>query len=216
MIQRVILANAAKDQGVDKDPNYALLSQRTNENLLAQLLESKMAASVPAPSSEEIQQFEVANPNIFAERKLFTVDQIRAPRPSDPKIVAQMQPLKTLDEIASFLTQNHIPFQRGTNVMDAVGQDPKLLKAIIALPAQEVFILSSGNEIFINQIDSTRTAPFSGEAATKYAMNSLKAQHSREAVARQFQNLLAKGRASVQINKDFEPPKPPAQKPQAH
>ena len=90
------------------------------------------------------------NPNIFAERKLLDVDQIRAPRPSDPKIIAQLQPLKTLDDIANFLTQNHIPFQRGTNVMDAVGQDPKLLNAVLALPAHEVFVVSSGNEIFIN------------------------------------------------------------------
>ena len=213
IIQRVILAKAAKDQGADKDPNFALLSQRANDELLIQLLENKIAASVPLPSSEEVEQFKQANPNMFAERQLFDVDQIRAPRPTDAKIVKQMEPLKTLDEIASFLTLNHIPFQRGTNVMDAVGQDPKLLNAIMALPAQEVFIVSSGNEIFINEIRETRVSPFLGEAATKFAINTLKAQHVREAVAREMNALLRKAQSTVQINKEYVPAKSPAPKP---
>ena len=59
IIQRVILANAAKDQEIDKDPSYALLGQRANENLLVELLERRVATSVPAPSSEEVEQFEL-------------------------------------------------------------------------------------------------------------------------------------------------------------
>jgi peptidyl-prolyl cis-trans isomerase C len=213
IIQRVILANAAKDQGLDKEPSFAILSQRANEALLVELLQNKVAASVPAPSSEEVTQFIQTNSNIFAERKLFDIDQIRAPRPSDPKIVKQLEPLKTLDEIAAFFTQSGMPFQRGTNVMDAVGQDPKLLNAILALPPREVFILSAGNEIFINQIRDTHVVPFVGEPAIKYAVSTLKAQHMREAVARRLNRVLAKERPSVRINEQLEPAKAPSQNP---
>lgn len=214
IIQRVILANAAKAQGLDKDPNFALLSQRANEALLGQLLERKTATSVPAPSNEEADQFEQTNPNLFAERKLFDVDQIRLSRPPDPQIIAKLQPLKTLDDIANYLTQNHIPFQRGANVMDAVGQNPKLLSAILALPPHEVFILSSATEIFVNEIRETRTSPFVGEPAKKFALNSLKAQHVQDAVVRQLRGIVAKGTASVRVNKEFEPPKTPVKKAQ--
>ena len=153
IIRRLILSNAATDQGLDKEPNFAILSERAKQTLLIQLMESKVAASVPVPSNEEVTQFIQTNPNIFAERKLLDVDQIRTLRPRDPKIVKGMKPLKTLDEIAAYLTQNQIPFQRGTNVMDMVGQDPKLVNAVMALPPHEVFIVSSGNEI-IDKSDS--------------------------------------------------------------
>jgi peptidyl-prolyl cis-trans isomerase C len=207
IIQRAILAQAAKEQDVDKDPSFALLSERANDVLLVQLLENKVAASVPAPSNEEVEQFKQTNPNMFAERRLFDVDQIRMPRPTEPKIITQLEPLKTLDEIAAFLTQNHLPYQRGTNVMNAVGQDPKLLNAIIALPPHEVFILSSGSEIFVNEIRNVTISPFVGAVATKYAMNTLKEQHVREAVAKQMKRALAKAGASVRINPEFEPSK---------
>ena len=206
IVQRVALANAARDQGIDKDPSFALLSQRGDDALLVQLLETKMAASVPPPTNEEAQQYQEANPNMFSERKIFDVEQIRMSRPSDPQIIKKLEPLKTLDEIASFLTENHIVFQRGTNVMDAVSQNPKLLSAIMALPPHEVFILSSANEVFVNEIRDTRTSPFVGAPATQFALSSLKSQHIQEAVARQLSSILAKARSSVRLNKEFEPP----------
>lgn len=200
---------------MDKEPNFAILSERTKDALLIQLLESKVASSVPAPSNEEVTQFIQNNPNIFAERKLLDVDQIRALRPKDPSVVAKMEPFKTLDEIAAYLTQNHIPFQRGTNVMDTVGQDPRLVNAVMALPPHEVFIVSSGNEIMINQVRETHVQPFTGPDATRYASGLLRQQHVREAVTRKIERLVTEGRKSVVVSKQFESGRPAAASPGA-
>jgi EpsD family peptidyl-prolyl cis-trans isomerase len=215
IIQRVILANAAKEQGLDKDPNFALLSQRADESILAQLLENKTAAAVPAPSNEEVQQFQETNPNLFAERKVFDVDQIRITRPSDPQLAKKLEPLKTLADIADYLNQNHIIFQRGPNTIDSLGQSPDLLKAIMVLPPHEPFILASANEIFVSEITNTRVVPLTGDTAAKYAQNMLKSQHVRDAVVRQLNIIVGKASRTVKVAKEFEPPpkKPPA-KPQ--
>lgn len=212
LVQRAILVNAAKEQGVDKDPTFALLAQRATDALTVQMLERKVAASVPAPSNEEVAQFMQTNPDMFAQRKLFDVEQIRMPMPSDTKIIKQLEPLKSMDEVAAFLTQQNIPFQRGTNVMDAVGQDPKLLKSIIALPPNEVFILSSRSEVFLNQIRNTRLSPFEGKPATQHALDILKSQRTREVVAKQLRGYLAKAQPSVQMSAEFTTP-PPGAKP---
>ena len=214
IIQRVILANAAKEQGLDKDPNFALLSQRADETILAQLLENKTAASVPAPSPEEVRQFQETNLNLFAERKIFDLDQIRISRPSDPQLAKKLEPFKTMGDIANYLTLNHINFQRGANAMDALGQTPELLKAILALPPHEVFILSTPQEVFVNEITNTRTEPLTGDVAAKYAQNVLKTQHVRDAVTRQLTNIVRKANRTVRVAKEFEPPKPAPAKPQ--
>ena len=209
IIQRSILADAAKQQGVNKDPNFILLSERANDALLVQMLQAKIAASVPPPTREEANSFEEANPNVFAERKIFEVEQMRMARPADSSILAKLKPLNTLDDIASFLTQNHIAFQRGQSTIDAVGQNPKLVSAIVALPPNEVFIISSGNGLLINQVLNTRTQPFTGEPATKYALHVLQTQHAQEAVQRAFASILGRAQTDVRINKDFQPtPKP--------
>lgn len=212
LVQRAILVNAAKEQGIDKDPAFALTAQRATDAVMVQMLERKAVASVPAPSDEEVAQFMQTNPDMFAQRKLFDIDQIRTPLPTDPKFIKQLEPLKTMDEVAAFLARQNVPFQRGANVMDARGQDPKLLKAIIALPPGEVFILSSRSELFLNQIRNTRLLPFEGKEATQFALNSLKAQRSREVVARQLRSYLAKAQPGVQMSAEFTTP-PPGQKP---
>jgi len=212
LVQRAILVNAAKEQGIDKDPAFALLAQRATDAVIVQMLERKVVASVPAPSNEEVAQFIQTNPDMFAQRRLFDVEQIRMPLTSDPKIIKQLEPLKTMDEVAAFLTKQNISFQRGANVMDARGQDPKLLKAIIALPPGEVFILSSRSEIFLNQIRNTRLLPFEGKEATQFALNSLKSQRSREVVARQLRGYLTKAQPGVRMSAEFTTP-PPGAKP---
>jgi EpsD family peptidyl-prolyl cis-trans isomerase len=213
IIQRVILANAARKQGLDKDPSYALLKQRADETLLAQLLEKKLESSVPPPTKEEVDQFQQTNPNLFAERKILDVEQIRLAHDSSPDFIAKFKPLKTMDQVADFLNQNHIPFQRGTNTMDAVGQNPKLLSAILALPPHEVFVLSTPTEIFVNEIQGIRTQPFEGDAATKYAVNYLKTQHLRDAVTKQMGRLITSARSSVRINKEYQPQPAPKKAP---
>ncbi len=208
IVRRLILSSAATDQGLDKEPNFAILNERAKQTLLIQLMESKVAASVPVPSNEEVTQFIQANPNIFAERKLLDVDQIRTLRPSDPKIVKGMEPLKTLDDIAAYLTQNQITFQRGTNVMDMVGQDPKLVNAVMALPPHEVFIVSAGNEIGINQIRESRVQPFTGPDASRYASSLLRRQHIQDAVTKRVERLVTDGRKSVVVSKELAPARP--------
>jgi len=215
IIRRLILSTAATEQGVDKEPSFAILSERTKDTLLIQLLESKVASSVPVPSNEEVTQFIQNNPNIFAERKLLDVDQIRALRPRDPTVVAKMEPYKTLDEIAAYLSQNHIPFQRGTNTMDTVGQDPRLVNAVMALPPHEVFIVSAGNEIMINQVRQINVQPFTGPDAARYASGLLRQQHVREAVTRRIERLVTDGRKSVVVGKQFESQPPAAAAPGA-
>jgi len=212
LVQRAILVNAAKEQRIDKDPAFALLAQRATDAVIVQMLERKVVASVPAPSNEEVAQFIQTNPDMFAQRRLFDVEQIRMPLTSDPKIIKQLEPLKTMDEVAAFLAKQNISFQRGANVMDARGQDPKLLKAIIALPPGEVFILSSRSEIFLNQIRNTRLLPFEGKEATQFALNSLKSQRSREVVARQLRGYLTKAQPGVRMSAEFTTP-PPGAKP---
>jgi EpsD family peptidyl-prolyl cis-trans isomerase len=204
LLERVILASAARDQGLDKDPQFLLLEQRQTDALLAQRLEAKIAAGVPAPTKEEAEQFELGNPNMFAERKIFHIDQIRMIRPADKSIIAKLEPLKTLDDVAAFLTRSNISFQRGTNILDAVGQNPTLTNKIVALAPQEIFILASPTEIFIDHIRDTETQPFVGESATRYALSVLRAEHIQAAVQRGVVALLAKAHGSVRLNKDFQ------------
>jgi EpsD family peptidyl-prolyl cis-trans isomerase len=209
IIARKILAAEARKQGIDKTPDFAMLRDRAVDTLLAQALAAKVAAAVPPPSQEEAQSFVTAHPNSFADRKIFTVDQILTGK-LDSTILAALKPLNTMDSIQALFDQDHIPYRRGTAEIDALSLDPSVVDAIVKLPAGSAFILPTGNNLMISAVKEARPAPLTGTPAVNVAMQILRRQHSQLAVSRELKADLSQGAASVRYNKDYAPPaKPP-------
>jgi len=218
IVTRKILAQAAIDQGLDKTPDFAVLKERATDTLLTELLEKKLASQVPAPTQEEADAFVTEHPNMFAQRKIYVVDQLRMARPSDPAVLKPLQPLKTLPEVEAQLDQDHIAYQKGVGSLDALGADPNMVDQIAKLPPGEIFIVPSGAQLLVNQIRDTQTVPFTGDAASKFALAYLKRQRTQDAVRKQLSAVVGKGLAEVRFNKDYTPAKrtaPPAAAPKS-
>jgi len=215
IVTRTLLADAALKQGLDKTPDFAVAKQRAIDGLLAQALEQKVANSVPPPAPEEVARFISANVNIFAERKIFDVDQIRFARPSDPAVLKGLEPLDTPDQVVAYLTGLHIQFARADASLDVVGMDPRLVDAITKLPAGDLFVIPNGNMMLVNAIKATRVMPLTGVEATTYATNVLKRQHLQEAVQREIGQIVSQGMKQVQFNPSYAPPMPAAGGPAA-
>jgi EpsD family peptidyl-prolyl cis-trans isomerase len=209
IIIRTLMADAARKQSIDKTPDFVMQRDRMVDGLLAQMLQAKTAKAVPAPSPEEVDRFISDHPDIFAQRKTFDVDQIRFARPTDPATVKGLQPLNTLDAIASYLTSKNVKWTRGDARIDVVGLDPRLVDAISKAPQDEPFVMVSGDTLLVNQIKSSTVLPLQGAAATKYATALLTRQHMQEAVQREAQQVVAVGMKQVAYNPAYAPPASP-------
>jgi EpsD family peptidyl-prolyl cis-trans isomerase len=210
IIARKILAKAAVDQGIDKTPDFIVQRGRQIETILAQDLQSKWAAQVPPATPEEAKAYVAAHPDIFAERKIWLVDQIRIGRPRDPAALKALQPLKTLPQVEAQLNQLHIPYQTLQTIFDTVGEDPKFAESIAKLPAGEIFIFPAGEGFLINQIRETKIAPLTGDPATKYAQNLMNRQRTQDVLRRQTAEMMDKARQDVHFNAQYAPAKPVA------
>ena len=210
IIARVALAKVARDQGLDKTPDFVLQKDRAIDSLLVQSLQQKVLSQVPVPTNEEAQNFVATHPDIFVERKIFLVDQIRMGRPSDPAVLKALEPLKTLEAIEAELTKDHIPYQRASGTLDSVGPDPRLIEAVLKLPPGEIFVVPGGDGLLVNQIKETKIVPFTGPAATTYAQKVMARQRSQETLNRTFGQYITTATPTIRFNKDFAPPPTPA------
>jgi peptidyl-prolyl cis-trans isomerase C len=209
IVVRSLLADAARDRGLDKTPDFAVLKQRAVDTLLAQSLQGNIAQSVPAPAPEEVDRFISVNVSLFAERKIYDVDQIRFARTADPAVVKGLEPLNTLDDVAAYLTKLNIGFARGSAALDVAGMDPRVADAIGKLPAGALFVVPSGEVMLVNGIKASRVVPLTGNDAKTFATNLLKREHIQEAVERQTSAIVAQGMKRVQFNPAFAPPPRP-------
>jgi EpsD family peptidyl-prolyl cis-trans isomerase len=208
IVARIVLADAARQQGLDKTPDFALQKDRAIDTVLAQQLEQKLVATVPQPTKEDAQNYIATHSDIFLERKIFVVDQIRMPR-VPLEILKSLEPLKTLEEIEAVLTKDNIPHQRGEATLDAVGANPQLIEFILKLPPNEVFVLPGNEGLLVNRIKETKVVPFTGDPATQFATKWLARTRTQDAVSRAFNQYLKAAQPKIEFNKDYAPPKPP-------
>lgn len=209
IIDRKLLAEVAKERKLDKTPDYVQQKRRVDEAFIVRYWQTSIAKSVPAPSKEEVERFVAANPDLYAARKVFVLDQIRAPMVRDPAVIEALKPLKTLADVGSLLTSKNIRFQQGSTTLDALTAPPEVVSQIMKLPADEVFVVPQGNLLTINHIRETRVVPAPAEVATVHATQYLKNQRTQTAVQRELSAALAaakKEKDAVQYAKAYQPP----------
>ena len=208
MVSRKILAKAATDQKIDQTPEFALQKQRGVESLLVQSMQNKIVAQVPAVTREEATRFVAGHPDTFEKRRIFTLEQVKMARPSDPSLLKEFQPIKTLEGVTALLDAKKIPYEKGSGMLDTVGIDPRMTDAIIKLPPGEVFVVPQNNLLLVSVVRNTQIQPFTGEPAVNYAMQLLKRMHTQEAVQIKMGGLVKQGLAKVKYNKAYAPPAP--------
>lgn len=213
ILNRKAIAAAAKEAGIDKTPGFAQQQQRVNEALLVQSWQASIAKSVPPPSKEEVDRFIAAHPDVYANHKIYEVEQIRMPRVNDPKLIADLRPLDTMESVGALLTERKVPFRVAADRIDTLGIDPEIVNQIAKLPPGEIFVIPAGNMLAVNRIVNTTVTPTPPDVATKHATQYLKNQRTQQAIARQFQSVIAAAQKDVKYSKAFEPP--PAKAPAA-
>lgn len=214
IVNRTILAQAAKKEGLDKSPEFAVLERKAEQAALIEMLNAKSRKSIPAPSADEVNNFVSSNPVMFDQRKTFVVDQIVVAR-ADQALALALQPVKTLDAARAVLTQRKVPFSEAVGVIDALTIPPEAAKQIAALPPEEVFIIPNGGGIRINHVRSSQTNPITGEQAQTIAREMLTRQRLQGQLQNQAGSLIKAGQAKVKYNPEFAPPKDAAAAPAA-
>ena len=206
IVNRTNLAQAAKKEGLDKSPEFAVMERKAEQMALIEMLNEKSRKAVPQPSADEVNNFVSSNPVMFDQRKTFVVDQIVVPR-ADQALAMALQPVKTLEAARAVLAQRKVPFSEAVGVIDALTIPPEAAKQIAALPPDEVFIIPNGGGMRINHVRSSQTNPIVGEQAQAIAREMLTRQRLQGQLQNQAGSLIKAGQAKVKYNPEYAPPK---------
>ena len=111
---------------------------------------SAASSRFQGPSKAEVDRYIANNPRKFANRKLFSVEQIGFPfGPNGQSLVDANKDAKSLDEIDQQLTAAGIPHGRQMGVLNSADIPQDFYSSIEAKKAEDVFLLRSGpNGIF--------------------------------------------------------------------
>lgn len=205
VIDRTLLVQKAKAEGLDKTPAYLSQLRRAQDTLVVNLLTSKAAKGIALPDASAVDGFIASNPTLFSGRKVFKLDQVTFAQPTDVAMLRQLEPAHTLDAIIAILTRSGIQYTRGVSQLDTASIPPAIAAKIAALPAGEPFVTPNNGRVVASVITSVVTSPTPAAQAKPAAVGLLRQRALSAAVQKQLET--ARLAAKIDYQAGYAPPK---------
>lgn len=221
IIERKVIADVARERKLDKNPNFILQERRAEDILLAQALQADIVAKVPKTTREAAQKYIDEHPDQFADRKIYTIDQIAFLRPPQTALVG-LQNATTMAQVEAILKDAGIEYRRQPATLDTLRVDPRLSAEVAKLLARnpsEVFLFADQPRgapapiMFVNQVTDTKVEPFTGEKAIAAAQQFLQRQAVQNKLQADFKSFMDAEKGKITYAQGYGPPakpKPPA------
>ena len=203
LVDRKLLVQQAKAEGIEKSPEYLEQVMRMQDTLAVDLLVAKQSKKIATPDKAAIAQFIAANPIMFNLRKHYTLEQIAFPANADAKTIHDLEPTHSLDAIAGVLKAHGIAFKRGTGQMDSAKVPKAVADRIAALPPGEPFIVPSNGAYVASVITASTATPTPDDEAAPIAFNLLRQKSVTDAM--QAKIAAAKATSKIEYAQGFAP-----------
>jgi EpsD family peptidyl-prolyl cis-trans isomerase len=203
MVERRLLAQSAKDAGLDRDPNYVSQERRMKERLLVSLYGRKALDTINVPDGQRVDAYIASHPNMFASRTRYSLEQIQFQMPQDMNRLKELDAAHSMAEVVERLTAMGISFQRGTGTLDSATVEPGALQRILALPPGEPFIVPNGNAVIVNVITKADPVVIPAEQARPMAVQAMRSEELNKIGQQRLDE--AKAKAKIEYQPGYEP-----------
>jgi len=210
LVQRRLLARAARDDGVEKDPAFLVQRKQLEDRLLVQFLAQRSARTMAKPDIGEVNAYMAANPGAFADRAIWTVNRLQFAEPKDPAVMKAIAGEHSIDAIVATLRSAGVRFSQDVGQLESAAVTTEVYNKILALPPGEPFVQTKNGVVSVGAVIGKQPAPLTGDAAVAAATDRLLAQRVNSRLESRLKTL--KAAAKIEYQKGFapQPAAPPA------
>ncbi|MEP6869556.1 MAG: hypothetical protein ABJA20_13675 [Novosphingobium sp.] len=204
IIDRNIMADLAREQGLDRSPQYVTRRRQLEQSLLAELALRKLTGDMKDPSPAEVKAYIDNNPILFANREHLKLDIVHFSKPLSRQKILELTALPSIDQVDQRLRQENAGARRLTTVLDTGTIDTGVAKQIAALTPGTIFDLSAGGMTFIGTVVARENASVPPNLWPKIAANSIINERALKTVGTTLSEL--RSRAKITYAPAYRPP----------
>lgn len=203
IVERRLLAQAARDDEIDKTPDYLLRERQLRDALLVQLMSQRAERALKVPGEQEIDKFIADNPVMFGERKILAVDRIQFALPKNVDQLKALENDHSMEAVAARLKQMGIEFRRDATQVDSAALGQQRLQQIRALPAGEPFVVPENGVVTVGVVTGERAEPVPAANARPLAVQALRNKQLSETMQQRLKQ--SRAGAEIQYQPGFAP-----------
>lgn len=218
MVDQQLLLQKAVEDKVDRDPQVVQTLEAARRQILAQAYVQKLTASQAKPNDSEIADYYVKHPELFAERRIYRLQEINVQvTPANVNAVkAQLSQSKNLNDFIQWLKAQNIPARAGQSTKTAEQLPLEILPRLHQMKDGQALTLATGNSLNIVVIAGSQTQAINQEQAKPVIERYIANTKKREAAEAELKKLKEKAKVEymgeyAEAGKEAAPAKPAAQ-----
>ena len=193
LVDQELAVEKAVEKKLDRSPEVLLALENSRREILARAYVEQITAGVPKPTTEEAKKYYAENPALFAERRIYNLQEIVLPATAG--VAAELDRMidtgKPMEEIANWLKGKGIKFAAGSASRSAEQIPLELLPKIHPLKSGQGLVLEGPQTITVMRLAGAQSAPVSEEVALPRIQQFLSNQRAAEAAKQELKTLKA-------------------------
>lgn len=206
LIDQELLVQRAVDSKLDRDPRVMQAIEAARREILARSYLEQYTAQAEAPTQAEIVAFYEANPALFAERRVYNLQEINATLDAAQadELRQAVSSADNLNDIVNWLRERKLPFRVGGGVRAAEQLPLNALPRFAQMKDGEIGLLQSPTGLRVMLLAGSRAQPLDVEKATPFIERYLTNQKKTEMARAEMKRL--RDTATIEYKGDFTAP----------
>lgn len=198
LIEQQIAVDQAIEKKLDRSPDVMSALEAARREILARAYAEQIAAGQAKPTPEEAREYYTKNPALFAERRIYNIQEIVIPEGAG--LAAPLRDMitagKPMEEIAKWLKGKDVKFGGNAATRPAEQIPLELLPKVAALKDGQGLVLENGGSLTVMRLVASQAQPVSAEQALPRIQMFLANQRAGEAANKEMKALREKAKIS--------------------
>jgi EpsD family peptidyl-prolyl cis-trans isomerase len=203
MVDQQLLVQKAIADKLDADPQVLQAIEASRRQILAQALIQRMTLGQAKPDDAELAEYYAQHPELFAERRIYRLQEINVQVSPDniEMVKGQLQETKNLGDFVNWLKARNIPARAAQSTKTAEQLPLELLPRLHQLKDGQAMTFASPNGLNILVVASSETHPLTPEQARPTIERYLDNARKRDAAEAELKRL--KATAKIEFLGDY-------------
>jgi EpsD family peptidyl-prolyl cis-trans isomerase len=215
LIDQQLAIQQAEATKLDRDPGVMQTIESARRDILARAYLEKVVAAQPKPSTDEARKYYLEHPEMFAERRVYNLQEILVPAANIAEVQQLVAQNKSMQEIANALKSHDIKFAANAGVRPADQLPPQVATKLHAAKDGQTVFIEAPQGAMVAHIAGSQVQPVPESEALPRIQQYLAGQRNNEAVANELKALRAKAKIEQTGEIALAPASAPAKAPEA-
>lgn len=168
LIDQQLAINLATSKKLDRTPEVVMAIETAKREIIARAAMDSITSSLPKATDEEAKQYYAANPALFSERRIYSLQEIALPKKSSPDMAAvnaKVDAAKSMEEVLAWLNEKKIQFSANAGNRSAEQIPLEILPRLHKFKDGQMGVLESKDSFVIMRVSASRAQPVTLEQA---------------------------------------------------